>query len=191
MINTSPPDGSARTPTPPARRDGTFYANKSSCLKTFAFLIGPFMGKICFWVVLCQNGTLRCPLARGSAQTLRAAGTREVSPYPSTEARPKGKGSQDSPWLFSFLCPSVFPLGAHFLSLLHATLSVVLGGILLHTLPLSGSMPARCDNCDNPPHRLNAGPLKDLPTSKSLEPLDTILFRKGIFADVIKLRILR
>ena len=100
MINTSPPDGSARTPTPPARRDGTFYANKSSCLKTFAFLIGPFMGKICFWVVLCQNGTLRCPLARGSAQTLRAAGTREVSPYPSTEARPKGKGSQDSPWLF-------------------------------------------------------------------------------------------
>lgn len=66
MINNSPPDGSARTPTPPAWRDGTFYANKSSCLKTFAFLIGPFTGKICFWVVLCQNGVQRCPTLPGA-----------------------------------------------------------------------------------------------------------------------------
>ena len=89
MINNSPPDGSARTPTPPAQRDGAFYANKSSCLKTFAFLIGLFTGKICFWVVLCQNGMPRRPAAQGSAQRQDLHG-REAHLHPLTGTRPKG-----------------------------------------------------------------------------------------------------
>lgn len=85
MINNSPPDGSTCTPTPPAGRDGTFYANKSSCLKTFTFLIGLFMGKICFWVTLCQKGILRCPPTPEAGP-----GCQGGSVDPLTEERHKG-----------------------------------------------------------------------------------------------------
>lgn len=136
MINSPPPDGSARTPTPPARRDGTFYADKSSCLKTFAFLIGPFTGKICFWVVFCQNGDVKMPTHPGlSLETgLRAAGSREVPLDPSTEMRPTGEGSQCCQgrlprWLFP-PCASIF----FSRYTVHASLSKVPGRILL-TLP--------------------------------------------------------
>lgn len=116
MINNSPPDGSTCTPTPPARRDGAFYANKSSCLKTFTFLIGLFMGKICFWVTLCQKGILRCPPTQGSAQR-QALGAREVQLDPLTEIRHKGGASQyrqgSSPSGFFFPPPQFLPLGPH------------------------------------------------------------------------------
>lgn len=82
---------------------------------------------------------------------LRAAGTTGVPPDPSTETRPKGKGFQDCQGgpLTGFFLPVpqlfFFFLGTHFLSLGHAELSKVLGGILLHT-PLPWTAEVKCDH---------------------------------------------
>lgn len=151
MINNSPPDGSACTPTPPARRDGTFYANKSSCLKTFAFLIGPFTGKICFWVVICQNGVQRCPTlpgaqpGEGSWSCGCAATLAQENKLDTCQGKAEGKGSPCGffpPCVLSFLWVHIL------LSLLHAALPSGTPSSLHVCVP--GQAPVRCADCDDP-----------------------------------------